>query len=35
MVAEAAVGRWRLRDKCLRWVVTVWLVTPGVLIWSC
>lgn len=23
MVAEAAVRRWRLRDKCLGWVVTV------------
>lgn len=28
MVAEAAERWWRLRDKCLRWVVTVWLIRP-------
>lgn len=34
MVAEDTVGWWRLRDKLLRWVTTVWSVRPVVLIWS-
>lgn len=34
VVTEAAVGWRRLRDKCLRWVVMVWLVRPVVLVWS-
>lgn len=34
MVAENTVGWWRLRDKLLRWVATVWSVMPVVRIWS-